>query len=290
MNHSPLHTRPVLLVFALAGYFPSLGLPRTNAQQVREMSIRRTQENVPFGLIGKVGKAPAPTLIVFTHGLDVMRREPVYTEVAEMMSRRGWISVVIEPPCHGEDTRAGEPPQLAGWRYRLERDVSFMPTFIAKARSILDFLIKERVADPERLAIYGVSRGGFLAFHFAAAEPRLKAVAAISPVAKLLVLREFADTSRKDKFESLDIARLAPKLAGRAVWLSIGNNDARVNTDDSIAFTRAVVRASARPDKPDEIIPVELLVGPTAGHSKIDRAHELLAEWLVSRFPPPKAN
>ena len=70
----------------------------------------------------------------------------------------------------------------------------------------------------------------------------------------------------------------------RAVWLSIGNNDLRVNTDDAIAFTREVVRATAPPDKPNAVIPVELLVTPTPGHSKIDRAHELLAEWLIIRF------
>ena len=70
------------------------------------------------------------------------------------------------------------------------------------------------------------------------------------------------------------------------VWLSIGNNDARVDTDDAISFTRAIVREAARPDRPNAVIPVELLVAPTPGHTKIDRAHELLASWLLDRLPP----
>ena len=70
----------------------------------------------------------------------------------------------------------------------------------------------------------------------------------------------------------------------RAVWLSIGNNDLRVSTDDAILFTRAAVQATVRPDKPDAVIPVELIVAPTPGHSKIDRAHELLATWLVRQM------
>jgi hypothetical protein len=33
------------------------------------------------------------------------------------------------------------------------------------------------------------------------------------------------------------------------------------------------------------VIPVTLLVAPSQGHSKIDQAHELLATWLINRFP-----
>jgi len=213
----------------------------------------------------------------------------VYTEVAIILARHGWISVVIDPPCHGEDARSGEPAQLEGWRYRLEHDHDFVSAFTAKARAILDALIKSGLTDPERVAVCGTSRGGFLAFHFAASDPRIKAATAISPVTKLTALREFSTTSQRAKVEQLDVARLAPQLAGRAIWLSIGNNDARVNTDNSIAFTREVVRATARPDMPDMVIPVDLLVAPTPGHSKIDQAHELLAAWLIKRFPPEKA-
>ena len=195
------------------------------------------------------------------------------------------MGIVVEPPCHGEDVRPGEPPQLTGWRYRLEHDDNLVSAFNAKTRTVLDFLVKEESADPKRVAVYGTSRGGFLAFHFAASEPRVKAAAAISPVTKLLVLREFHGTSRLEKVKQLDLMRLAPKLAGRAIWLSIGNKDDRVNTDDAIAFTRALVAATARPGKPETIVPVDLLVGPTAGHTKIERADELLAEWLSKHMP-----
>jgi len=255
------------------------------AEGPREIIVRRTPDKVRFGLIGEVGKTPAPTLIVIAHGIEDMQKQPVYTEVASLLAKQGWISVVIEPPCHGEDVRDGEPAQLDGWRYRLEHEGDFVSAFSAKARAVLDVLIKDGVTDPERVAVCGTSRGGWLAFHLAASDPRIKAAAGISPVTRLTALREFATTRQREKAEQLDVARLAPKLAGRAVWLSIGNNDTRVNTDDAIAFTREVVRATARPDQPDAVIPVELLVAPTPGHSKIDQAHELLAAWLINRFP-----
>lgn len=256
------------------------------AEGIREIQIRRTPDNVRYGLIGEVqnGKTPAPTLFVFAHGIEEMQRQPVYTEVCVILATQGWISVVIEPPCHGEDVRTGEPGQLDGWRYRIEHDDDFMSAFTARASAVLDVLIKDGVTDPRRVAVCGTSRGGFLAFHFAAADPRVKAAAGISPVTRLTALREFSTTSQREKAEQLDVARLAPQLGGRAIWLSIGNNDARVNTDDAIDFTREVVRASSQPDKPDAVIPVELLVAPSRGHSKIDQAHEILATWLINQF------
>ena len=93
------------------------------AEETRTIQIRRTPDNVRFGLIGEVdnSKPPSPTLFVFAHGIEEMQRAPVYTQVAEILAKRGWISVVVEPPCHGEDVRPGEPVQLDGWRHRLGR-------------------------------------------------------------------------------------------------------------------------------------------------------------------------
>lgn len=279
-------TRFGWLAVALACLVLSVPSASAMADETREIQVRRTPDNVRYGLIGEVqnGKLPAPTLFVFALGIEDMLRQPVYTEVSAILARQGWISVVIDPPCHGEDVRVGEPAQLDGWRHRIEHGDDFMSAFSAKARAVLDVLIKDGITDPERVAACGTSRGGFLAFHFAAADPRVKVVAGISPVTRLTALREFSTTSQREKAEQLDVAQLAPKLRGRAIWLSIGNNDTRVSTDDAIAFTREVVRAAAQPDKPDAVIPVELLVAPSQGHSKIDRAHELLGIWLIDKL------
>lgn len=254
-----------------------------SAQETREILVRRTADNVRYGLIGDVVnlKSPAPTLLIFAHGIGEMKRQPIYTQVGTILAQQGWISVIVEPPCHGEDARPAEPAQLEGWRHRLDQDEDFISAFNRKASAILDTLIADKVADPERVAVCGTSRGGFLAYHFAASEPRVKAVGGFSPVTRLTALREFATTTAREKAEILNVGNLAPKLAGRAVWLSIGNNDLRVNTDDAIAFTREVVRATARPESPNAVIPVELIVAPAPGHTKIDQAHELLADWLV---------
>ncbi|MFA6564674.1 MAG: prolyl oligopeptidase family serine peptidase [Verrucomicrobiia bacterium] len=263
------------------------------AEMKPPLVILRTPGNIRFGVIGSQPGFAAPTLLVVAMSLEEMQQQPVFTEVARLLAKQGWMSVVIEPPCHGEDRRPEEPEGLAGWRHHLDYGEDVVQAFNAKARAVLGHVIAQGFADPGRLAICGTSRGGFLAFHFAAIEPRIKAVAGISPVTDLLALAEFKGTATDSAAEKLALTHIAPKLIGRPVWLSIGNNDERVDTDCAIAFTRAIVHASARQSKePAPVIPVELVVAPSAGHRKINQAHEQLAVWLAKVLPalsvPPK--
>jgi dienelactone hydrolase len=251
-------------------------------------------EGLPrFGVIGESVKKPAPTLFVIAHSLDVMEQQPVFTEVADRLVEYGFLSIVVEPPCHGDDVKPGEPAQLAGWRSRLEHGEPLVEPFTDKARKILDHLIAAGDADPQWIAAYGTSRGGFLAYHLAAVDPRVRIVAGISPVTELLKVSEFAKISDPQAAERLNVANLADKLVGRAIWLEIGNRDDRVSTDAAIAFTRAVVAAGRKADpKPGALIPVDLLVGPSPGHAKIADTHELLMQWLLKQIPhevpPPR--
>ena len=257
---------------------------RSKAETELPMQILRTPGNVRFGVIGGRPGSAAPALLVAAMSLEEMQREPVFTAVARLLARQGFVSVVIEPPCHGEERRPHEPEGLAGWRHRLDHGEEVVQAFNAKARAVLDHVIARGFVDPGRLAICGTSRGGFLAFHFAAIEPRVRAVAGISPVTDLLALAEFKGTATDSAAEKLALTHIVPQLIGRPVWLSIGNNDERVDTDRAIAFTRAIVHASIRRRKQPGPIPVELLVAPSSGHQQIDQAHERLAAWLAEQL------
>ena len=121
----------------------------------------------------------------------------------------------------------------------------------ARPKRVLDELIRQGKADPARIGAFGISRGGYLAFHLAAADPRIRFAAAMSPLIEPHALTEFAHDPQMVRAQAASALRIAPKLAGRPIWIGISNDDMRVDVDRVIAFARSVVRASAAGKEPN---------------------------------------
>ena len=81
--------------------------------------------------------------------------------------------------------------------------------------------------------------------------------------------------------KKLDLINSTDKLAGRAIWVCIGNNDLRVSTDDVIGFCRGVVKSSTAKKKAAN---VELHVMPVIGHTIHDTAHAEAAAWMLKEM------
>jgi len=265
--------------------FTCLAVTRASDAPAVKMTLLRLPNGLRVGLIGEHLNRPSPTLFVLQGSLDVGLRQPIYTEVARIMAKHGYMSVMIDAPAHGEDHRPGEPDnELAAWRERLERNEDFIGEFTGKARQVLDYLVAQNYADPTRVAACGTSRGAFLAFHFGAAEPRIRCVGGIAVLSDLLVLKEFQMTTRRARASALSLTTLVPKIMGKPAWIGIGNNDSRVGTDEVIAFTRALVKATAGRQDAKIPVPVDLLVNSSAGHDSNVSDHEQLAAWLLKQF------
>lgn len=231
-------------------------------------------------VIGRQEGVAQPILFVFQGSIESALAEPLYTEVARLLAPAGVLSVVLDAPAHGADAAPGEPPELSGWAHRVAHGKPFLDPFLARVSAALDHFIAVGWADPQRIAACGTSRGGFLAFHVAAHDLRIRAVAGIAPVTDLAALREFSSLNPPPDASGLALATLAPRLAGRPVWLCIGNDDTRVDTDRAIAFARAVVAASRALPSPPSPIPVDLLVQSTPGHRSFAADHRRLSTWL----------
>jgi predicted esterase len=241
----------------------------------------QTPSGVSFALLGDKGVAPAPTLFIFAGSADDSLNNPDFAKIGHLLAKHGLLCVSIDVPCHGRDVRNGEQAgSLTGWRSRLEKEGDLVPAFTKKVSAVLDYLIKEGYTDPQKVAACGTSRGGFIALHTAVAEPRIRYVVAFAPVIDLLAVREFAGMDKHEVTRALALTNHADKLAGRAIWLCIGNHDERVGTDLSIAFTRKVVAASVAQKKPAN---VELHVMATDGHRIHSTAHEEAAAWLLAQ-------
>jgi dienelactone hydrolase len=253
-------------------------LPTLNGEVV----TAKTPDGIEYGLWGTKVTYPAPTLFIFASDIKGTLDNPYFRQCGDALAERGYLCVSLDLPGHGSDQREGEPGALGTWRTRSDEGEDFIAPFTARVRAVLDHLIATGASDPARIAACGTSRGGFMALQVAAADPRIKAVAAFAPVTNLMALREFSGAKNTEHVATLSLLANAEKFAGRAVWVIIGDRDDRVSTDDAIAFAR---RATVVSLEKTEAADVTLLVVPEAkGHTTPQGAPELAAAWIAERL------
>lgn len=262
-------------------------------EKLPEVKFLKTDKGVPFAIFGEKPAAPAPTLFVF--GAD-MRNSLIGEDVNHMgrlLLPHGYLCASIDMPCHGFDTRAGEKGgDLTGWKDRVVKGENIVEVFNKQFSHVLDYLVAEKYTDPAEVAVSGTSRGGFFAFHVGAADPRVKQVIAYAPVTHLPALAEFAGAEKNELALALSPIHVADKLVGKPLWITIGNDDGRVSTQDCIDLSLEVIKKSKGKRNP---IPVELrVVGtiahrlhavPTLQYGQLCAPHEEATRWLLLQRP-----
>ena len=244
----------------------------------RTVELRQTETGVKFGIWGDKSTKPAPTLFVLAGTIEETLGDPYYRQSGNLLAEEGYLCVSVDLPSHGRQKRPDEPNGLDGWRFRARRDEDFVAETNQRLKRVLDHLIETGQTDAGRVAACGTSRGGFIALHFAAADDRVKCVAAFAPVTDLEVLKEFNGLDRHPRTRSLALSRQADKLAARPVWLVIGDQDRRVGTDNTISLARQITSASRENNVPSQ---VELHVMPEPrGHTTPSGAAEQAAGWI----------
>src|SRR5688572_16655051 len=184
-----------------------------NAQEVKprhlaQSTMLRTPSGVEFAIVGTKGARPAPVLFVMGGAAQQIIENESSNLVGYLLAKHGFLSVALDIPCHGKDRRPSEKEGMDCWRARLEKKEDLLSGFMSRLSSVIDFLIKEGYADPDRLGAAGPSRGGFMALHSAAVEPRLRYAVAFAPLTDLLALREFKGIADPAPARALDVMLL----------------------------------------------------------------------------------
>jgi len=257
----------ILAVFAPIAY-----------SDANKVQILKTTNGVRFGIWGPKSKRPAPTLFILSTTIEDSLKNPQYLQCGTALAERGYLCVSLDLPCHGLQQRDGEPQELEGWRYRVEHNEPFISDFVTTLTEVLDYLISQGYTDPDKVAVCGTSRGGFIALHFAAREPRVKCVAAFIPVVDLGKLREFEGCKDNPLVTETALTCYAEKFSGKPVYLIIGDQDNRVDTDSVIKFARKVSQVSGKKTN------IEIHVMPKPGHSIPDGAAESSAIWVAKKI------
>ncbi len=251
-------------------------------RSVLQRRTLQTPQGTSFGILGDGNAEPAPTLFILASTPEDSLGNEYFLQCGLFLAKQGYLCVSLDLPCHGQDRRAGEPEGLAGWRSRVDADEPLMNGFISRAQNALDFLIAKKLTDPEHVAVCGTSRGGFAALHLAAVEPRIRYVVAMAPVTQLNALEEFQNMSHPEKAELLSVNRLAERLVDRGLWIAIGDQDRRVDTDAAIAFARHISELSVKKRVTSN---VNLLVlAEPGGHTTPSGAAALSADWITKQF------
>ncbi len=248
----------------------------------REFSVevKRQAQTCVVAEPKELSDRPALLLNFAADRMASLKSEP-YNITPRMFLAAGYRAASFNLPCHGDREVPGQPRGIAGFCAEWQRGVDVFAGFVDEGRAVVDALIERQLAEPGRIFVSGTSRGGYCALRLMAAEERIAAAAAFSPVTDWRVLKEFAEIRDAPEVAKLALPRFAGALAGRAVWTAIGNSDARVGTDACLRFAEAVVRAEA--EKGISSSRFVLHVVPEKEHQLSDswcrRGGEYLLDW-----------
>lgn len=145
------------------------------------------------------GDEAGPTLLA--HGGFDSTVEEMYYAVGEAARRYGWNCLIFEGPGQGSALRIDKLP----FRYDWEAVVT--PT--------VDVAVTLRGVDPERIALIGMSLGGYLAPRAAAFEPRISALIAYDGVFRIAGAFE-SDSDGQHRDSEQQIAAMDKMLAHRS--------------------------------------------------------------------------
>tara|TARA_R110002124_G_scaffold73879_2_gene198134 strand:- start:1344 stop:2147 length:804 start_codon:yes stop_codon:yes gene_type:complete len=252
------------------------------------VELHKTKTGTEFATWGPLPDQPVPTLFILAGTMESTLGSPYFRQCGNQLAEAGYLLVSVDIPCHGKQHRPPEPTGLSGWAFRCEQGDDFVADNNRRLSQVLDELIADGRTNPDYVGVCGTSRGGYLALQFAAHDPRVKGVAAFAPVTDLTVLNEFKSRSENKMVQSLSMIRNAEKLAGRPVWIVIGDRDVRVGTDEAIAVARSITQAGLKQGGPSQV-DLHVIAEPK-GHTVPKGSTDVAAKWFLKQVGTPDSS
>jgi dienelactone hydrolase len=214
---------------------------------------------------GHLAPDPALLLTFASTCRETMTVSP-YDEPAKVFVAAGHRALSFDLPEHGGRVTPGREAGIAGMCQALVAGQDPFKLFVSDGQAAIDACLQRGLVRPGRIFACGVSRGGYCALRLAAADPRISGVAGLAPVTDWRQLREFAQVKSRSDVIALDLENYAAKLAGRPVFLAIGNRDDRVGTESCLRFATRLLESETRLGLRESQILFHV-VGDSPGHS-----------------------
>lgn len=221
---------------------------------------------------------PLATIFYFALSAKASLTQDPFNQPIQFLSDKPIRFFSLDLPAHENDKSPHEA--LASWAQDITNGLDVLNPFLENVLEALQYGIDQNLIDPHRLAVAGLSRGGFLASHLAAREPRFKATLQFAPLTDITHSKDLHPVATNPIIESLNLTNLTNKLADRKIRFYIGNKDSRVDTRSCMEFALRLSNASTL-----RIPQIELIMSPSIGQMGHGTAPETFrsgALWLAS--------
>lgn len=224
---------------------------------------------------------PLPSFFYFSlSGSDSLTLDPFNQPVQFL---HGQMIRVFSMTLPGHENNLPATQAMKVWADDFTQKLDPINSFLDQFAIALDFAIKQKFVNPEKMAVGGLSRGGFIALHAAARDPLLKYVLAFAPITELYKVKEFAHLHEDPQVRSLDAIHLSPSLTDQHIRIYIGNRDTLVDTRASFNFAMSVVDQAHQ--KNMRSAGIEYFLHPSIGHKGHGTPLEIFrqgADWISS--------
>ena len=192
-------------------------------------------------------------------------------EIVERFVQAGHRALSFDLPNHGDLVDAhGE--SLVGMCAALVAGDDPFARFVSLGKNVIDACLERGIAHLGRIFACGGSRGGYCALRLGAADERIGGVAALAPVTDWRILKEFHAVRERPDVVALALDNWAEDLAGRPIYLAIGNHDHRAGTHACVRLAQRLFELENPTDEGTSAVSI---------HVVDSTGHILPEEWEV---------
>jgi hypothetical protein len=223
---------------------------------------------------------PLPSFFYFAlSGPDSLTLDPFNQPVQFLLGKMVRIFSMTLPG-HENDLPADGAMQL--WAEDFSRGKDPLAPFLDSILTALNFAIKERFIDAEKLGVAGLSRGGLIAAHVAAQDERFRSLLTFAPLTHLSLLKDFSRLQKNPLVLSYNVETLSEPLSTRHSRFYIGNRDVRVGTRSCFDCVMSIVEAAHA--KRIRTPQVECIITPSIGKDGHGTSPEIFRQgalWMA---------
>lgn len=218
---------------------------------------------------------PLPTVFYFAlSGKDSLTLDP-FNQFVQFLADAPIRCFSFSLPGHGPGLKNEEAINYVAAEF--EKGIDPLHPFLEAAYANICYLVEEQWIDPAKMAVSGLSRGGFFGSHLALKDARIQTIIAFAPITNLSFL--IPNGKPYDLTESIDA------FTEKTLRFYIGNRDQRVSTDACFHFIRNV--ADRAFEKGIRSPKAELIISASVGHMGHGTAPATFlngANWLKELF------